>query len=86
MTALVDLVIVFLAVEAVLLYVLRRRFPDRYAVLLLGLVAGGFIVLALRSTLAGGAWYWIPVCLVLSWAAHLADRGLRGRRHQRVDQ
>ncbi len=75
----VDLVLGFMALEALALAVHRRRTgrglgPAALAGLLL---PGLLLLLALRAALAGAPWYWVAACLLASLPAHLAD--LRGR-------
>lgn len=68
---LADLALGLLALEGALLLWWRGR--ARAGVLLLGLLPGGFLLLALRMALAGAAWPWTPVFLALALPAHLLD-------------
>ena len=77
---LIDLVIVFTLVEAVLLQWLRRRAghgamaPVAIAVMLL---PGIFLLLAARAALADAAWPWMPGALAAALVAHLLDLRMR---------
>jgi len=75
----VDLIIAFMVVEAVVLLVWRRRLGHRIAPgpLVASLLAGFFLLLALRSALAGNSWPFTAVWLLAALVAHLGD--LAGR-------
>jgi hypothetical protein len=80
-TALMDLVLALVAVEAIGLYVFLRwtgRGP-RYAALLANLAAGAALVCAVRAALIGASYGVIAAILVVSLLAHLADLWLRWR-------
>jgi hypothetical protein len=80
-TALVDLVLVLVAVEALGLYVLLRwtgRGPS-YTALLANLSAGVALVVAVRAALTGASYGLIAGILAMSLIAHLADLWLRWR-------
>jgi hypothetical protein len=80
-TALVDLVLALVAVEALGLYVLLRwtgRGPS-YTALLANLGAGVALVCAVRAALTGATYGVIAVILALSLVAHLTDLWLRWR-------
>jgi hypothetical protein len=44
------------------------------------LLAGAFLLLALRAALTGAAWSWVAVWLVAGLVAHLVDLVRRWRR------
>lgn len=77
----VDLIIAAMALEALLLAAWRRRtgrgLPP--AVVATTLLAGVFLMLALRAALTGASWPAIAGWLLAGLAAHLADIGLRLR-------
>jgi hypothetical protein len=70
----VDVVLVFMVLEAIWLIVRGRA---TLAVFLM-LMPGAFMMLALRAALTGADWYWIALPLTVSLPLHLAD--LRHRR------
>lgn len=70
----VDIVLVFMALEAVLL--IARGKPPRTAILTI--LPGAAMMLALRSAMTGASWQWIAFWLTVSLPLHLAD--LRHRR------
>ena len=76
---LIDLVIVFTFVEAVLLLWLRRR-GNRNGIGTISpaaigfmLLPGVFLLLAARAALADAAWPWVPAALAAALVAHLLD-------------
>ena len=75
MTAMLDGVIAGIAVEAALLLAYHRLTGRglRASALLPNLVAGGFLLLAMRVGLGGAAWPWMSACLLAGLAAHVAD-------------
>jgi hypothetical protein len=89
--ALIDLIIVFTIIEAVVLIVWRRRsgapkeFRDEapagrtsgVAAVGLMLLPGICLLLAVRAALAEAAWPWVPAALTAALIAHLLD--LRAR-------
>jgi hypothetical protein len=80
-TALVDLVLALVAVEALGLYVVLRwtgRGPS-YTALLANLAAGVALVCAVRAALVGASYAMIAGILALSLVAHLTDLWLRWR-------
>jgi anti-sigma factor RsiW len=80
-TALVDLVLALVGVEALGLYAFRRwmgRGPS-FAALLANLGAGVALVCALRAALSGAAYGAIAAILAVSLAAHVTDLWLRWR-------
>ncbi len=44
------------------------------------LLAGAFLLLALRSAMTGASWVWTAVWLAAGFVAHLVDLGRRWRR------
>ena len=76
---LVDLGLGLIALEAVGLLVFRAstgRGPSPLA-LIANLLAGGFILVALRSTLSGAGFVWIGAALTASLVAHVVDLAAR---------
>lgn len=75
----VDLVVGFMALEALVLVIYRRRTGRGLEpVALAGMLLPGLLMLlALRAALTGAAWPWIAGWLLASLAAHLLD--LRSR-------
>jgi hypothetical protein len=71
---LIDLILVFTGLEAIVLVL--RRGPSPIAIALM-LLPGVALLVALRASLAGAAWPWVPAALAASLVAHLLD--LRGR-------
>ncbi|MFO1160365.1 MAG: hypothetical protein U1E60_16115 [Reyranellaceae bacterium] len=78
----VDLILVLMIAEAVVLGLLYRRTGRGVALRALAgvLLAGGFLLLALRAALTGAAWPWVAAFLVLGLLAHLADLAARWSR------
>lgn len=78
---LVDLILVLVIVETVILIGYWRRTSRGIAVadLLPNLFAGGFLLLALRTTLAGQDWRWSCACLAAAGLAHTVDISRRWR-------
>ena len=78
----VDLILLFVVLEAVLLVAWRRRTGAGVAAadLLPNLVAGFCLLVALRTALGGGAWHWIAVALFGSLVAHVLDLRRRWQR------
>jgi hypothetical protein len=76
-----DLILALVAVEALLLLAYRRRTGrgPAPADLVLNLLAGAFLVLALRFALVGAGGAWIAACLGAALVAHLADLRRRWR-------
>ncbi|KIZ41243.1 hypothetical protein OO17_15705 [Rhodopseudomonas palustris] len=77
----VDLVLLFLVVEAIAVvgYWRRTRRGIRPAEFLPGLCSGALMLLALRVTLAGGGWLVPTLCLGAAGIAHLIDVSRRWR-------
>ncbi len=72
---LIDLILLFTAVEAL---VLGHNSHHRVAIGLM-LLPGICLLLALRAALAGVAWPWTPAALTLALIAHLLDLRQRWR-------
>ena len=70
-----DLILAFMAVEAVVLFLWHRRTGRGLTpvALVLALLAGTFLVLALRGALVGAWWGWVAAALLAALLAHLAD-------------
>jgi len=71
----VDLIVALMLVEGIALAVYRRQTGRGIATLdwVWNLLAGYFLLLALRAALVHADWRWIALCLALAFAAHLAD-------------
>ncbi|MFO1323623.1 MAG: hypothetical protein U1F15_06125 [Burkholderiales bacterium] len=78
----VDLILVLLVAEGALLAVVHRRTGRGPGIgaLVPGLLAGAFLLLALRAALTGAAAMAIGAWLACAFAAHVADVVLRFRR------
>lgn len=70
----VDVVLVFMALEAI--WLLARRSAPLTVFLML--MPGALMVLALRAALTGMPWYWVALPLTVSLPLHLADLRHRG--------
>ena len=71
----IDCIVALIAIEALFLVGWRSLFrsgPSPPA-LISNLMAGVFLLLALRNSLAGASARWVAVCLLGSLFAHLAD-------------
>lgn len=83
----VGLILVFVALEAVVLVLYYRRTGRGVAPadLVPNLLAGGFLLLALGGALSGLWWGWMAAALAASLAAHLVDlrRRATGSRPER---
>jgi hypothetical protein len=85
--ALIDFIIIFTLIEAVVLILWRRRASAisrrerpaidgrmaRSAAVGLMLLPGVCLLLALRAALAGAPWPWVPTALTAALVAHLLD-------------
>jgi hypothetical protein len=71
----VDLVLAFMALEAIVLIGLKRRAA---MTVLLTILPGAAMMLALRAAMTDAGWQWIAVWLTVSLPLHLAD--LRHRK------
>ncbi|HSO81002.1 hypothetical protein [Thiocapsa sp.] len=78
---LIDLILGLVAVEAIALTVLHRLTGKGVAPRdLVGLLlAGAFLLVAVRFALTGAEWIWVGAWLALALVAHLADLALRWR-------
>jgi hypothetical protein len=78
----VDLILAALVLEAIVLLVYRAKTGSGIAAvgLLTNLLAGAFLLMALRSALVGQAWYSTAAWLALSLCAHVADLSQRWHR------
>ncbi len=70
----VDAVLVFLALEVLVLVLWRRAC---LATALLAALPGALLLLALRAALTGADWRWVALWVALSLPAHLMDLKLR---------
>lgn len=70
-----DLILVLTALEGLALAAYHRGTGRGVAPgdLLGNLLAGAFLLLAMRCALVGAWWGWAALCLLLSLLAHLAD-------------
>ena len=71
----VDLIIGFMMIEALMLYLYHRRtsLGPALADIVAMLLAGLCLLLALRAALTGADWLWVAACLAASLVAHLVD-------------
>lgn len=71
----IDAIIALVAVEAIAILLWRAKTGNGPAVfsLLCNLLAGTFLLLALRNALGAASEVWIGLCLVAAFAAHLLD-------------
>ena len=85
---LVDFILVLVLVEAAGLWLWHRLTGQGVAGReLIGLLlAGAFLLLALRAALRHADWGWIALWLTLALLAHLADLTMRWRRGSRGDR
>lgn len=76
---LIDLILVMVVIEAVALVLLHRQTGQGIAprALIGFMLAGGFLLLAIRAALTDAGWIWIGLWLTLALIAHLADLALR---------
>ncbi len=70
----VDLVLAFMALEAVILIALKRR----ALTVVLTILPGAAMMLALRAAMTDAGWQWVAIWLTVSLPLHLAD--LRHRK------
>jgi hypothetical protein len=76
----VDLILALVAAEALALALLRRAHGIPLPGLFANLLAGAFLLAALRCAIVGAAWPWIAASLLAALVAHLADLAARWRR------
>lgn len=78
----VDLILGFLVAEGLVLYLYYRRTGRglTFTTLIPALLAGAFLLLALRGALTGAGWQWIALALIGALIAHLVDLGRGWRR------
>ncbi len=71
----VDLIVCVMIVEGLLLTVLQRRLGFELSLrrIIVMLLAGVFLLLALRVSLQGGSWTWIALWLLAALIAHILD-------------
>ena len=71
----IDAILGLVMLEGLLLVAWRTRNGrgPKPGPLVANLLAGGFILLALRAAISGGSLVWIAVCLAMSLIAHLVD-------------
>ncbi len=67
---LIDLVLLFTAVEAIVLVATGKQ---RMGMVAMVLLPGVCLMLGIRTVLTGAAWPWLPVALAGALVAHLAD-------------
>ena len=70
----VNLVLAFMAVEAVVLIMMKKR----ALTVALTILPGAAMMLALGAALTGAGWQWVAIWLTVSLPLHLAD--LRHRK------
>jgi len=78
----IDIILALVVAEAVALLAFRAFFGrgPAPAAFVGNLLAGAFLLLALRNALDGGSWTWMAICLLAALVAHLADLALRFER------
>jgi hypothetical protein len=77
----VELILAFIVLEAAALLAWRARTGRGLAWIdvAANLLAGAFLLLAMRLTMAGLPWFWVAPCLLAALAAHVADLSRRLR-------
>ena len=75
----VDVMVIFIALEIVAVALIRRRRGGGIAALplLVNIGAGASLMLALRFSLVGESWTAITVCLLAALVFHVADIAMR---------
>ena len=78
----VDLILLAIVAEAIALIAYRSRTGRGISPLdlLINLLAGAFLLMALRSALVGSSWQWTAAWLAAGLIAHIADLAQRWRR------
>ena len=78
----VDIMLVFIAIEILALLAIRRATGAGIATLplLINIGAGGSLMLALRADLTGAGWQWVAFFLVVALLFHVIDLLLRWQR------
>lgn len=76
---LVDAILALMAVELVAIAAFGARLRIALRDVAANLLAGVFLLLALRAALTGAASQWVLACLALALFAHLADLATRRR-------
>ncbi len=76
---LIDVIIFLVVVEAIAIFLWRMKTGNgpTLSSLVCNLLAGAFLMLALRNALAGASEVWIHLCLLAALVSHILD--LRGR-------
>ncbi len=85
--AMIDAILVLVALEALAFLVLYRYVPNaprlfapHLAVLWPTLLSGALLMLAVRFALTDAPWTWVASVLAAAGAAHIVDIALRFRR------
>lgn len=76
----VDAILVLVAIEGAVLLLLRRRLGLAATVVVWNLLAGAFLLLAVRAVLTAGGTHWLFAWLLAALVAHLADLRARAQR------
>ena len=78
----VDLIIVLMVAEGLVLGLLHRRTGKGVSLadLAPNMLAGLFLLLALRAALTGAPWTWVALSLIAALIAHLADVARRWKK------
>jgi hypothetical protein len=76
---LIDAIIVLVVFEAIAIFIWRMKTGNGPALssLACNLLAGAFLLLALRNAIVGASEVWIAACLLAAFVSHILD--LRGR-------
>jgi hypothetical protein len=77
----VDIILLLMLLEgiALLVYHYKTRRGLTPIAVISNLLAGGFLLLALRAALSAAGWQWIALWLLLALAGHLLDLLMRWR-------
>ena len=75
----VDVMLVFIALEIAIIATIRHRRGGAVSALplLANIGAGASLMVALRFSLTGGSWLWITACLLAALVFHAMDIVLR---------